>query len=131
MSINEHLDNIIKKYGITDTDCIIYGTNIPMPNRIIPTPWKTYIRFDKTEYYFFRFDLRGISVYPINGEPYASILWSDITDFKIKHILILGKMTIKTNAGVFKFQLNRNVIGCPWIKENTRHLESVNYFYDK
>lgn len=48
--ITEQLENVIKKYKITETDNIIYGTNIPMPNRVIPTPWKTYIRFDETQY---------------------------------------------------------------------------------
>lgn len=51
--INKQLENIISKYNITKTNNIIYGTNIPMPNRVVPTPWKTYIRFDKTEKFFF------------------------------------------------------------------------------
>lgn len=44
--INEQLENIINKYKITKVENIIYGTNIPMPNLVIPTPIKTYIRFD-------------------------------------------------------------------------------------
>lgn len=51
--ITEQLENVIKKYQIMKTNNIIYGTNIPMPKAVLPTPWKTYIRFDETKYYFF------------------------------------------------------------------------------
>ncbi len=127
--ITEKLEKIIEKYQIIDTDSIIYGTNIPMPNLIIPTPWNTYIRFEKTQYYFFRFDEKGITIYPINGQTYATILWDQIIDFKIKHIFILGKMTIKTKENTYKFQLNRFVFGCPWITKNTKYLEGNHYFH--
>lgn len=129
--ITKQLENVIEKYKITETNNIIYGTNIPMPNRVIPTPWKTYIRFDKTEFYFFLFNEKGITLYTRDGESCATILWDDIVDFKISHVLILGKMTIKTKDSTYNFQINRFVVGCPWIKENTRYLESNNYFYNK
>ncbi len=131
MSITKQLENVIEKYNIIETDNIIYGTNIPMPNRIIPTPWKTYIRFDQTEYYFFHFNEKGITLYPTNGETCAIIPWNEITDFKISHVFILGKMTIKTKDSTYKFQLNRFVVGCPWIGRNTKYLEGNNYFYYK
>lgn len=102
-----------------------------MPNRVIPTPWKTYIRFDKTEKFFFHFDEEEITIYPIDGETYATILWKDIKKFKMSHISILGKMTIKTEDSEYKFQINRMVIGCPWIKRNRKYLEEYNYFYKK
>lgn len=129
--INKQLEEIISKYKITKINNIIYGTNIPMPNRVIPTPWKTYIRFDKTEKFFFHFDEEGITIYPIDGETYATILWKDIKKFKMSHISILGKMTIKTEDSEYKFQINRMVIGCPWIKKNRKYLEEYNYFYKK
>ncbi len=129
--ITKQLENIIEKYKIIETDNIIYGTNIPMPNRIIPTPWKTYIRFDKTEYYFFYFDEKGITLYPTSGETYATIPWEQVTDFKVTHLFILGKMTIKTKDYRYKFQINRFVLGCPWISKNTKYLEGNNYFYYK
>ncbi len=129
--ITEQLNAVIDKYKITKLQNIIYGTNIPMPNRVIPTPWKTYIRFDKTEYYFYLFDENGITFYPRDGSEYATIYWKDVIDFKISHIFILGKMTIKTKDGTYKFQINRMVIGCPWIKQNTKYLEENNYFYKK
>lgn len=129
--ITKKLEEIIEKYKITKTNNIIYGTNIPMPNRIIPTPWKTYLRFDNIESYFFYFDEKGITIYPIPGETYASISWEHVTKFKISHISLLGKMTIVTADNTYKFQLNRMVIGCPWIKINTRYLEENKYFYNK
>ena len=129
--ITEQLNNIIKKYNIEKTQNIIYGTNIPMPNAVVPTPWKTYIKFEQSEFYFFYFDEQGIKIYLRNGEGYIEILWSDVIDFKISHILIIGKMTIKTKYDTYKFQINRFVLGCPWIKTNTQYLESVNYFYNK
>lgn len=127
--LNKDLENIIEKYKITKTNNIIYGTNIPMPKKVLPTPWKTYIRFDETEYYFFYFDEEGITLYKRNGEDYVFLPWSDITSFKIKHVLMIGKMTIKTKEDTYSFQLNRYVIGCPWIKFNTKYLEEKNYFY--
>ncbi len=127
--INKQLEEVIEKYKIVETDNIIYGTNIPMPNMVIPTPWKTYIRFDKTETYFFYFNEMGITIYPTSGESYATISWEDVVDFKISHISILGKMTIKTKENTYKFQINRMVIGCPWIQKNTKFLEGNNYFY--
>lgn len=129
--INKQLEEIISKYKITKINNIIYGTNIPMPNRVIPTPWKTYIKFDKTEKFFFYFDEEGITIYPIDGETYATILWKDIKKFKMCHIFILGKMTIKTEDNEYKFQINRMVIGCPWIKKNRKYLEKYTYFYKK
>ncbi len=129
--ITKQLEMVIEKYKITKTNNIIYGTNIPMPNMVLPTPWKTYIRFDKTEYYFFYFDEEGITIYTRDGEASATILWSDVEDFKISHVFIIGKMTIKTGGKTYKFQLNRYVIGCSWIPINTRYLESNHYFYNK
>ncbi len=36
--ITKQLEKVIEKYKITQTNNIIYGTNIPMPNKVIPTP---------------------------------------------------------------------------------------------
>jgi len=129
--ITKDLENVIEKYKITETSNIIYGTNIPMPNAVIPTPWKTYIRFDQTETYFFLFNDKGISIYQTKGESYAFLPWEEIEDLKISHFLIIGKLQIKTKDATYKFQLNRFVIGCPWIKNNTRYLEDNKYFYHK
>ncbi len=129
--ITKQLENIIEKYKITKTENIIYGTNIPMPNAIIPTPWKAYIKFDQTEHYFFYFDEEGITIYPTTGEGYVTINWRDIENLKISHVFILGKMAIKTKESTYKFQINRYVIGCPWIKRNTKFLEEKKYFYNK
>lgn len=129
--ITEQLNNVIKKYNIEQTQNIIYGTNIPMPNAVVPTPWKTYVKFEQSEFYFFYFDEQGIKIYLRNGEGYIEIAWADVIDFKISHILILGKMTIKTKDDTYKFQINRFVVGYPWIKTNIQYLESVNYFYNK
>lgn len=129
--ITDQLQNVIKKYNIEQTQNIIYGTNIPMPKSVVPTPWKTYINFEQSEYYFFYFDEKGIKIYLRNGEGFVEIPWDEVIDFKISHILILGKMTIKTKYDTYKFQINRTVVGCPWIKTNTKYLESVNYFYNK
>lgn len=129
--ITKELNNVIEKYNIAKTNNIIYGTNIPMPNAIVPTPWKTQIRFEETAYYFFYFDEIGIKIYLTNGKGYIEIPWEDVIDFKISHFLIIGKMTIQTKLDTYKFQINRSVVGCPWIKTNTKYLESVNYFYNK
>lgn len=129
--ITKQLEEIIRKYNIENKDHIIYGTNIPMPKAVIPTPWKTYINFTESEFYFFYFDEDGIKIYLRDGKGYVEIPWSSVIDFKISHVLILGKMMIKTKDYTYKFQLNRRVVGCPWIKENTKYLESVNYFYNK
>lgn len=129
--ITKQLEYIIEKYKITKTQNIIYGTNVPMPKMIIPTPWKTYIKFDQVECYFFFFDEQGITIYPINGESYALIPWSQVEEFKMGHISILGKMIIKTKGNTYKFQINRFVFGCPWIKKNREYLEENNYFYKK
>lgn len=127
--ITKQLEEIIEKYKITKTNNIIYGTNIPMPNMILPTPWKTYIKFDQTEYYFFYFDEQGITIYSTDGNNYAVIPWNEVVSFKISHIAILGKMILKTkDNNTYKFQINRFVIGCPWIKRNTKYLENNDYF---
>lgn len=129
--ITKQLEELIEKYKISKTNNIIYGTNIPMPNLILPTPMKTYIRFDKTEYYFFYFDEEGITIYSRDGKDYATIYWSRVEDFKISHFFIIGKMMIKTGGNTYKFQINRFVIGCNWIPINTKFLEENNYFYKK
>lgn len=129
--INKEFEELIEKQHITKTSNIIYGTNIPMPKAVIPTPWKTYINFEESQGYFFFFDERGITLYPLHRDDFVTIPWTEIEDFKIKHIFIIGKMTIKTKDATYKFQINRKVIGCPWIRENTEYLESYNYFYNK
>ena len=129
--ITKQLENIIEKYWITQTNNIIYGTNIPMPNMVISTSWKNYIKFDESLSYFFYFDEEGITMYPRDGETYVMISWNEIIDFKMSHISILGKMTIQTKENTYKFQINRFVVGCPWIKINIRYLESKHYFYNK
>lgn len=129
--INNQYEELINKFKITKTNNIIYGTNIPMPNMVIPTPWRTYIKFDKTYNYFFYFDEKGIIIYPTTLEGSITISWNDVEDLKISHISILGKMMIKTKDNTYKFQLNRFVFGCPWIKINTRYLEDNKYFYSK
>lgn len=131
MNITAQLNKVIEKYSIVKTDNIIYGTNIPMPNVVLPTPWKTFIRFDAAQFYFFYFDENGFTLYTIDGEGTAFIPWSEVVDFKVSHIAILGKITIKTAQNTYKFQTNRFVVGCPWIKPNTKYLESNNYFYKK
>lgn len=129
--ITKKLENIIEKYKITKTNQIIYGTNIPQAKAVIPTPWATYISFEQSNYYFFYFDENGIVIYPIDGEDYAMIPWSDVVDFKMSHIFILGKMMIQTKDNTYKFQINRRVVGCPWIKNNLAYLEENHYFYKK
>ncbi len=129
--ITNQLQEVIKKYKISKTQNIIYGTNISMPKAVIPTPFKTYIKLDKTEYYFFYFDEKGITLFLRDASDSAFIPWNEVEDFKISKFLIIGKMTIKTKDNVLKFQINRSVIGCPWIKENTKYLEKNNYFYNK
>jgi len=129
--INKQLEEIIKKYNITNTKNIIYGTNIPMPNKILITRGKAKVSFEQTEKYFFYFDEKGITIYLINGEDYITIPWEEVMDFKMTHISILGKLTIKTKDDTYKFQINRMVIGCPWIKKNRKYLDSHNYFYKR
>lgn len=131
MSITEQMNKVIEKYGIENPEQIIYGTNIPMPKAVLPTPWKTYIRFDETQNYFFYFDEEGFSIFTTDGEAAATIPWSAVIDFKVSHVAIVGKITVKTAENTYKFQTNRFVIGCPWIKLNTKFLESNNYFYKK
>lgn len=131
MFINDQLKKVTEKYGIARTDQILYGTNIPMPKAVLPTPWKTYLRFDQTEFYFFYFDERGFSLFTRDGEGSAFLSWSDITDFKVSYIGMIGKMTVKTADSTYKFQLNRFVFGCPWIGVNTRLLKSKGFFYPR
>lgn len=129
--LNKELNNIIQKYNIQKTQNIIYGTNIPMLKAAIPTPLGTYISFEESRYYFFYFDEQGIRFYLRDGSSYFDIAWDEIVDFKISHLFIVGKMVVKTKSNTYKFQINRVVIGCPWIGKNTKYLESVNYFYKK
>lgn len=127
--ITEQLEKLISKYHIVETESILYGTNIPMPRMVLPTPWGTHIRFKESKYYFFYFDKDGITIYPIDGSDYAFIPWEQVTEFRVSHLFILGKMSIKTTSGHYRFQLNRWVVGCPWIPDNTKYLEEQHYFY--
>lgn len=129
--INKQLNELIEKYKISKTNNIIYGTNIPMPNMILPTSMKTFIKFDKSEYYFFYFDEEGITIYSRDGKDCSTIYWSRVEDFKISHFFIFGKMMIRTGGNTYKFQINRFVFGCNWIPINTKFLESNNYYYNK
>lgn len=44
-----------------------------MPNMVISTSWKNYIKFDESLSYFFYFDEEGITMYPRDGETYVMI----------------------------------------------------------
>lgn len=127
--INDDFKNLIKKYNITETDKIICGTNIPKIKKVIPTPWEPYISFEEGKYYFFKFNNEGITIYSLDGENSETIYWHNVTDFEVSHIFIVGKMKIRTKTDEYVFQLNRFVLGCPWVSKNTKYLESQNYFY--
>lgn len=89
--INKQYEELLSKFKITKTNNIIYGTNIPMPNMVIPTPWRTYIKFDKTYYYFFYFDEKGITIYPTTLEGSITISWDEEKILKLVISLFLEK----------------------------------------
>lgn len=65
----------------------------------------------------------------INEELERIIKLNGIT--KRENILYGSKMIIKTVNNTYKFEINTSVIGCPWAKENAKHLKDINYFYGK
>ena len=67
----------------------------------------------------------------IYKDEYGLLPWENITEFKFKNLLFGSKMIIKTANNTYKFEINTSVIGCPWAKENAKHLKEINYFYGK
>lgn len=127
--ITEKMNEIIDREKITKTSNIVYGANIPKVKSIIPTPWKSYIKFEETVIYFYYFDELGITLYPFKNDDKIFIPWEKIEKFKVKRTIMYRKMIIEINKVKYKFQITNKLIGCPWLGENIKFLESYNYFY--
>ncbi len=118
----------VEKYKLMRTDNIIYGTNIPKVKFILPTPIGTEVVFEETKFFFFVFDEKGIRIITTDLKFEYFFKWEDIKDVKISKFLIIGKLSFVYNGNKFVFQLNRFVFGNQWISNNTKLLESNNYY---
>ena len=130
-AINEELERIIKLNGITKRENILYGSNEAKVTGVSPTARGVKANFDDLQYFFFYFDEKGITLFPLYKDEYGLLPWENITEFKFKNLLFGSKMIIKTVNNTYKFEINTSVIGCPWVKENAKHLKEINYFYSK
>ena len=130
-AINEELERITKLNGITKRENILYGSNEAKVTGVSPTARGVKANFDGLQYFFFYFDEKGITLFPLYKDEYGLLPWENITEFKFKNLLFGSKMIIKTANNTYKFEINTSVIVCPWAKENAKHLKEINYFYNK
>lgn len=88
---------------------------------------------EKATSYLFGFDEKGIYIFPVHGDwnilDCCLIEWENIIKFEIrKGILLENTMNITTNEMNISLKINKVVAGNPWVKENIKKLEDLNYY---
>ena len=83
-AINEELERIIKLNGITKRENILYGSNEAKVTGVSPTARGVKANFDGLQYFFFYFDEKGITLFPLYKDEYGLLPWENITEFKFQ-----------------------------------------------
>ncbi len=91
----------------------------------------------QTYSYYFLFDKSGITVMRLVlgsadlVDQWDTIPWRETREFQIKNGLLTNQLTFWYQDRKYCYMLSKSVVGNPWVKENRKHLESVNYYYSK
>ena len=129
----EKVKEELKKWGFNYKNNILPGHSINKVKWVLPVGPVMVIASEQATSYLFGFDEKGIYIFPVHGDwnilDCCLIEWKNITKFEIKKgILLENTMNITTNEMNVSLKINKVVAGNPWVKENIKRLEAVNYY---
>ena len=129
----EKVKEELKNWGFNYKNNILPGHSINKVKWVLPVGPVMVVASEQATSYLFGFDEKGIYVFPVHGDwdilDCCLIEWENIIKFEIrKGILLENTMNITTNEMNVSLKINKVVAGNPWVKENIKKLEDVNYY---
>ena len=129
----EKVKEELKNWGFNYKNNILPGHSINKVKWVLPVGPVMVVASEQATSYLFGFDEKGIYIFPVHGDwdilDCCLIEWENIIKFEIrKGILLENTMNITTNEMNVSLKINKVVAGNPWVKENIKKLEDVNYY---
>lgn len=129
----EKVEKELKKREFNYKNNIVPGHSVYKVKWVLPAASATIIASEQVTSYLFGFDEKGIHIFPVDGNwnilDCLFLEWNIINKFEIKKGLLLeNTMNIITNEMNVSLKINKIVAGNPWVKENIKTLEELNYY---
>lgn len=129
----EKVKEKLKNWGFDYKNNILPGHSINKVKWVLPVGPVMVDASEQATSYLFGFDEKGIYIFPVHGDwkilDCCLIEWENIIKFEIrKGILLENTMNITTNEMNISLKINKVVAGNPWVKENIKKLENLNYY---
>lgn len=129
----EKVKGKLKNWGFDYKNNILPGHSINKVKWVLPVGPVMVVASEQATSYLFGFDEKGIYIFPVHGDwnilDCCLIEWENIIKFEIrKGILLENTMNITTNEMNISLKINKVVAGNPWVKENIKKLENLNYY---
>lgn len=129
----EKVKEKLKNWGFDYKNNILPGHSINKVKWVLPVGPVMVVASEQATSYLFGFDEKGIYIFPVHGDwnilDCCLIEWENIIKFEIrKGILLENTMNITTNEMNVSLKINKVVAGNPWVKENIKKLEDLNYY---
>lgn len=129
----EKVKEKLKNWGFDYKNNILPGHSINKVKWVLPVGPVMVVASEQATSYLFGFDEKGIYIFPVHGDwnilDCCLIDWENIIKFEIrKGILLENTMNITTNEMNVSLKINKVVAGNPWVKENIKKLEDLNYY---
>ena len=129
----EKVKEKLKNWGFDYKNNILPGHSINKVKWVLPVGPVMVAASEQATSYLFGFDEKGIYIFPVHGDwnilDCCLIEWENIIKFEIrKGILLENTMNITTNEMNISLKINKVVAGNPWVKENIKKLENLNYY---
>lgn len=129
----EQVKEELKRWNFNYKNNIVPGHSVYKVKWVLPAAPVTVIASEKVTSYLFGFDEKGVYVFPADEKwnilDCLLLEWKDIKEFKMKKGLLLeNTMNIVTNEINVSLKINKIVAGNPWVKENIKNLEELNYY---
>ena len=129
----EKVKEELNKWNFNYKNNIVPGHSTYKVKWVLPAGPVIVIASERVTSYLFGFDEKGIHVFPVEGNcnilDCCLIEWKNIIKFEMKKgILLENTMNIMTNEMKVSLKINKMVAGNPWVKENIKELEKLNYY---
>lgn len=128
------VEKIVKKYNYRYENNILFGINKVKVKSVIPLGPLTVYTYNEVHNFLFRFSDEGINIMKLKSgktdevEDNTLISWKYIKELKIKKGLMSYNMAIILEGGKLEYTYNKFVLGNPWVKENIKWLEEVDFY---
>ena len=129
----EKVKEKLKNWGFDYKNNILPGHSINKVKWVLPVGPVMVVASEQATSYLFGFDEKGIYIFPVHGDwnilDCCLIECENIIKFEIrKRIQLENTMNITTNEMNISLKINKVVAGNPWVKENIKKLENLNYY---